>query len=31
MDERNVQAVIDWLAPTKVTELQLFLGLENYY
>ena len=31
MDERKVQAVIDWPAPTKVTELRSFLGLENYY
>ena len=31
MDERKVQAVIDWPTPTKVTELRSFLGLENYY
>ena len=31
MDERKVQAVIDWPAPTKVTELRPFLELENYY
>ena len=31
MDERKVQAVIDWPAPTKVTELRSFLGLANYY
>ena len=31
MDERKVQAMIDWLAPTKVTELRSFLGLANYY
>ena len=31
MDERKVQAVIDWPTPTKVTELQSFLGLANYY
>ena len=31
MDERNVQAVNDWLAPTKVTELRSFLGLAKYY
>ena len=31
MDERKVQAVIAAPAPTKVTELQSFLGLENYY
>ena len=31
MDERKVQAVIDWPTPTKVTELRSFLGLANYY
>ena len=31
MDERKVQVVIDWPAPTKVTELWSFLGLSNYY
>ena len=31
MDERKVQVVIDWPAPTKVTELRSFLGLANYY
>ena len=31
MDERKVQAVIDWPAPTKVTELRSFLGSANYY
>ena len=31
MDERKVQVVIDWPAPTKVTELLSFLGLANYY
>ena len=31
MDERKVQAVIDWQAPTKVTDLRSFLGLANYY
>ena len=31
MDERKVHAVIDWPAPTKVTELRSFLGLANYY
>ena len=31
MDERKVQAVIDWLALTKVTELRSFLGLGNHY
>ena len=31
MCERKVQAVIDWPAPTKVTELRSFLGLANYY
>ena len=31
MDDRKVQVVVDWSAPTKVTELYSFLGLENYY
>ena len=31
MDERKVQAVIDWPSLTKVTELRSFLGLANYY
>ena len=31
IDERKVQAVIDWPVPTKVTELRSFLGLANYY
>ena len=31
MVERKVQVVIDWPAPTKVTKLQSFLGLANYY
>ena len=31
MDERKVQVVIDWPAPTKVTELRSFLVLANYY
>ena len=31
MDERKVEAILDWSAPTKVTELRSFLGLANYY
>ena len=31
MDERKVQAILDWLSPSKVTELRSFLGLANYY
>ena len=31
MDERKVQAVIDWPALTKVTALRSFLELANYY
>lgn len=31
MDERKVQAIIEWTAPTKVAELRSFLGLANYY
>ena len=31
MDKRKMQDVIDWPAPTKVTELWSFLGLANYY
>ena len=31
MNERKVQAVNDWPAPTKVIGLWSFLGLANYY
>ena len=31
MDGAKVAAIRDWPTPTKVTELQLFLGLANYY
>ena len=31
MDERKVQAILDWPPPCKVTELWSFLGLANYY
>lgn len=31
MDEKKVKAILDWSAPTKVTELRSFLGLANYY
>lgn len=31
MDQKKVQAILDWTAPTKVTELRSFLGLTNYY
>lgn len=31
MDERKVQAILEWAAPTKVSELRSFLGLANYY
>ena len=31
MDDAKVAVIRDWLAPTKVTELQSFLGLANYY
>ena len=31
MDERKVQAILDWPPPSKVAELQSFLGLANYY
>ncbi|XP_043717547.1 uncharacterized protein LOC122665462 [Telopea speciosissima] len=31
MDESKVQAIQEWEAPTKVTELRSFLGLVNYY
>ena len=31
MDEGKVQAILDWPAPSKVTELRSFLGLANYY
>lgn len=31
MDEPKVKAIMEWEAPTKVTELRSFLGLVNYY
>ncbi|XP_044510183.1 uncharacterized protein LOC123228802 [Mangifera indica] len=31
MDERKVTAIVEWTAPTKVSELRSFLGLANYY
>ena len=31
MDERKVQAILDWPPPNKVAELRSFLGLTNYY
>ena len=31
MDERKVQAILDWPPPSKVAELRSFLGLANYY
>ncbi|XP_031106210.1 uncharacterized protein LOC116010851 [Ipomoea triloba] len=31
MDQAKVKAILDWEAPTKVTELRSFLGLVNYY
>ena len=31
MDERKVQVILDWPPPSKVVELQPFLGLANYY
>ncbi|KAJ8627132.1 hypothetical protein MRB53_020439 [Persea americana] len=31
MDGSKVRAIVDWEPPTKVTKLQSFLGLVNYY
>lgn len=31
MDPNKVRAIVEWEAPTKVTELRSFLGLANYY
>jgi transposase InsO family protein len=31
MDAKKVKAIIEWPAPTKVAELQSFLGLTSYY
>ena len=31
MNERKVQAILDWPPPSKVAELWSFLGLANYY
>ena len=30
MNNRKVHAIMDWQAPSKVTELRSFLGLANY-
>ena len=31
MDEKKIQAIVDWAHPKKVYELRSFLGLANYY
>ena len=31
MDERKVQAILNWPPPSKVAELRSFLWLANYY
>ena len=31
MDERKVQAILDWPPPSKVAELRFFLRLAKYY
>ncbi|KAI9196275.1 hypothetical protein LWI28_022502 [Acer negundo] len=31
MEEKKVQAILDWSSPNKVAELRYFLGLANYY
>jgi hypothetical protein len=31
VDPTNIQVIRDWLAPTTLTELQIFLGLANFY
>ena len=31
VDPEKIQAIVDWLAPTNVTEIRSFLGLAGYY
>ncbi|KAG9459075.1 hypothetical protein H6P81_003583 [Aristolochia fimbriata] len=31
MDKEKIQAIADWIEPTKVADLRSFLGLVNYY
>ena len=31
MDEKKIQAIVDWTLSKKVYELRSFLGLANYY
>ena len=31
MDPKKIEAIIDWLRPTTVTEVRSFLGLVGYY
>ena len=31
MDEKKIQAIVEWQAPAKVLKLRSFLGLANYY
>lgn len=31
MDERKLKAIQEWSVPSRVAELQSFLGLDNYY
>jgi hypothetical protein len=31
VDPNKIQVIQDWLAPTSLTELRSFLGLDNFY
>ena len=31
VDPSKIEVILDWLAPTTVTELYIFLGLANFY
>jgi len=31
MEEKKIKGVLDWLTPKEVQNIQMFLGLVNYY
>jgi hypothetical protein len=31
MDEKKIQTIVDWIAPSSVRDVQCFLGFANFY